>query len=130
MMLSTRTTALPHMPSEELYTCNRKFALKKNSLLLLQEKSLGWSPDCVDTTGANFVAQPTDCLWYIDGHINTLNRRSCSIPNEFLQFQGYNTPVKSKHRKCDPQNLSAAKLDNHSNLINNFLLQPWFDSGV
>ena len=57
-----------------------------------------------------------------------MESQSCSIPREFLGFHGYNMPEKSKHQKRDVQNMSAAVLDTHANVLNSLLLQPWFDA--
>jgi hypothetical protein len=96
----------------------------------LQDKKLGWTADLVHSIGANFVAALTDCSWCIDGHIDKMANRSCSIPKQFLQFQGYNNPEKSKHRRRDVDNLSASVLDTHASVLNSFLLQLWLDSSV
>lgn len=129
-MAAPRTLCLPTIPSDQAVQRSRKCGLKKDLITWLHDKKLGWTADLVHSTGANFVAALTDCLWYIDGHIDTMVSRSCSIPKQFLQFQGYNNPEKSKHRRRDTENMSASVLDTHASVLNSFLLQPWLDSST
>ena len=42
--------------------------MKKDILLMLERKKLGWSPCAVSSSGESFVNLLTDCLWYLDGH--------------------------------------------------------------
>ena len=49
------------------------------------------------------------------------------IPSDFQQFQGYNKPEASKHRRKDVANLDASMLDAYCSSLNKLLLQPWFD---
>ena len=69
----------------------------------------------------------TDSLWYLDGHHQAFEDRSCNIPSDFQSFQGYNRPEGSKHRRRDVTNLSAGTLDAYSSSLNKLPLQPWFD---
>ena len=62
----------------------------------------------VNSSGRNFTKTAVDCLWYIDGHHDTLQKQSsCPIPQLF-HFVGYNTPELSKHRKRQVSNMSSA----------------------
>ena len=69
----------------------------------------------------------TNTLWYLDGHFRALEDRYCHVPIDFKVFEGYNQPEKSKHRRKDVTNLSAATLDSYSTTLNQLLLQPCFD---
>ena len=61
----------------------------------------------VNSCGKNFMV---DCLWYVDGHHDTLRKQSCPIPELFQRFVGYNTPEVSKHRKRQVSNMSSTVL--------------------
>ena len=50
------------------------------------EETLG----VVRTLGAGFIDTFMDVLWYIDGHHDTFQSRSCSMPANIKVFQGYN----------------------------------------
>jgi len=128
-MVSARNHShLSAQPSDKAVERSGKFALKKDILLWLQDKGLGWSRDAVESTGAQFVTALTEIFWYLDGHSATFSSRACPIPPEFELFSGYNQPSKSKYRKCDAENLSAAVLDSHSSILNGFALHPWLNS--
>lgn len=128
MSSARRQSLLPAYPSDKAVSRSQKFALKKEILLWLHDNELGWSQNAVDSVGTEFVAALTDVLWYLDGHASTLSSRACSMPQLFERFSGFNQPSKSKHRKRDPDNLSAAVLDSHSNILNGFALHPWLNS--
>ena len=66
-----------------------------------------------------------EVLWYIDGHHNTLEARSCTIPSELQSFTGYNVPEKSKHRKRAHVNLSQDVLLKHVTLLKESQLCSW-----
>ena len=119
---------LPAHPSDRAVERSQKFALKRDILLWLQDRGLGWSRDAAESTGAQFVAALTEILWTLDGHSTAFSHRACPIPQEFVLFSGYNQPSKSKHRRRDAENLSAAVLDSHSSLLNEFMLHPWLNA--
>lgn len=108
---------LPAQPSDRAVERSQKSALTRDILLWLRDKGLGWSRRAAESTGAQFVAALTEILWNVDGHFATFSGRACPIPQEFVLFSGYNQPSKSKHRRRDAKNLSAAVLDSHSNLL-------------
>lgn len=80
------------LPSDSAIVRSKKVALKRDLLIWLEKKEVGWSHDRVSTFGFKFVQILTDTLWYIDGPHQTLQNRACQIPNEFKEFQGYNKP--------------------------------------
>lgn len=49
-------------------------------------------------------------FWYIVGRHETLSSRSCDIPEVFSQFQEFNKPELSKHRKHQHSNLIESEL--------------------
>ena len=67
--------------------------------------------NAVNTSGKNFTKVIVDCLWYIDGHHDTLRKQSCPIPQLFQRFIGYNTPEVAKHRKRQIANMSSTMLN-------------------
>ena len=101
-------------------------ALKRGIIKWLEENKVGWSIDRVNTLGAGFVDVITDTLWYIDGHHDTLHSRSCSVPADFREFQGYNRPELTKHRRRLAENMCSGMLNSYSLRLNECLMQPWF----
>ena len=58
-----------------------------------------------------FITQLIERLWYIDGHVKSIERESSrKIPEIFIKFTGYNRPELSKHKKQTISNLSESKL--------------------
>ena len=74
---------------------------------LLEEQKLSYSSAKAESSGQNLVKMLTDCLWYIDGHHDSLKKQSCPVPPIFGPFTGYNVPERSKHRKRTTTNLSS-----------------------
>lgn len=104
--------------------------LKGDIIKWLEKKKVGWSYDSVSKFGVTFVDTLTDCLWYIDSRHNTFESRACQIPVMFKEFQGYNKPELTKHRRREAENMCAGVLHNYSLLLNKHLMQPWFSSTV
>ncbi len=105
-------------------------ALKRDVIEWLEKKKVGWSVDRV-TLGAGFVDAITDTLWYIDGHHETLQNRACSVPADFKEFQGYNKPELTKHRRRSAENIMCSgMLNNYSLRLNEYLMQPWFSLAI
>ena len=61
LMMSAQLTK--HVPSK-VTEHNSKDRMKNKLIELLEQKQLGWSPDCVQTTGRKFVDLVTDVLWF------------------------------------------------------------------
>ena len=76
----------------------------------LKSKNLLFPASTAHSTGKAFIKNLTDCLWYIDGHHETLKKQSCPVPEVFHQFFGFNTPELSKHRKRQIENLNFSVL--------------------
>ena len=68
----------------------------------------------------------TDTLWYIDGQHDTLRSRACAVPADFNDFQGYNRPELTKHRRRLAENMCSGMLNSYSLRLNECLMQPWF----
>ena len=126
-MAASSILRLPSSPSAIAISRSKKAELKRDVILMLEEKKLGWSHCSVCSDGESFVNLVTDCLWYLDGHHQALKDRCMEVPSEFYRFQGYNKPEASKHRCRDIGNLEANTLDAYSSSLNKLLLQPWFD---
>ena len=109
LMSSQRRLHLPSAPSESAVARSKKMALKRDIIKWLEVKKVGWSTDCV-TLGARFVDVITDTLWYIDGHHDTIRSRACSVPADFNNFQGYNRPELTKHRRRLAENMCSGML--------------------
>ena len=84
----------PYVPEH-----TRKDKLYNDVLRMLESRNLKFPSTIVNSTGKNFVKTIVDCLWYIDGHHDSLKKQSCHVPSDFSQFVGYNCPELSKHRK-------------------------------
>lgn len=89
--------------------------------------SLIWPTDSHDVAD-RFVCSMTEALWYVDGHHDLLSERSTSLPVFFCQFQGYNRPELSKHRKRVMTNLSYSILDQHVDMLSSCLQCTYWDS--
>ena len=118
---------LPPCPSSVAISRSKKAEMKKDILLMLERKKLGWSPCAVSSSGESFINLTTDCLWYLDGYYQAFKDRCLEIPSEFNLFQGYNKPEASRHRRREVGTLDASTLDAFSSSLSKLLLQPWFD---
>ena len=87
---------------DRLYNCLQAYC---------EKCELCWKAGEVKTLGVNFLHSLCDVLWYIDGHHHIFSCRGFPIPNCFDQFQGFNVPEASKHRKRQAPNMSCDKLE-------------------
>ena len=69
-----------------------------------------WFWEEPDRYGKHFVMDLCNILWYINGHHGVFSSRSCSIPDIFSSFNGYNKPELSKHRKRSISNMNRDQL--------------------
>ena len=84
---------------------NSKDRLYNDILKFLEVRSIKCSSD-TKTSVEKLVHTLMEILWYIDGHHHLLSERSTvSVPSMFKQFQDYNKPELSKHRKRSQSNL-------------------------
>ena len=89
---------------------SKKDKLYNDFIGLLKEENVIFPASEGNSSGRNFIKTAVDCLWYVDGHHDTLQKQSCPIPQLFQCFVGYNTPELSKHRKRQGTNMSSAML--------------------
>ena len=84
-----------------------------NDLLgLMREMGVSWHAPTI--YGTLFLKKLCDCLWYVDGHHDTIPEKAPKIPELFACFTGYNRPESHKHRKRVRGNLSMTQLCTHS----------------
>ena len=88
----------------------RKDKFYNDFIGFLKEENATFPANSVNSCCKNFTKVMVDCLWYIDGHHDTLRKQSCPIPQLFQQFVGYNIPEASKHRKRQVSNMSSTVL--------------------
>lgn len=123
LMNSARTMVPSDLPNEKLEH-NGKDKLYNEILKFL---NLVWNSDL--KCGEKLVHALTESLWYIDGHHHLLSERSnIPVPAVFAQFQGYNLPELSKHRKRTLANLNSTTLEHHSRALATCLDSTYWDS--
>lgn len=98
-------------------------------LTFCEMEQLLWKADEISTLGVSFVRCICDALWYVDGHHHVFASRGCPIPEVFAQFQEYNLPQMSKHRKRTVTNMTSDELGALASrlfrvLQSSFLLRP------
>ena len=123
LMNSQRSTDSKNMPSKKTER-TKKDQLFNDIVTFFESKGWTWESGG-ESHGKQFVAQLQECLWYIDGHHQTLADRSHPIPSIFQKFSGYNCPELSKHRKRSHTNMNADILTKHASSLKSFLLSPW-----
>ena len=124
MMSSQKQQLQPRLPSS-ITVRTRKDELHNDILGMLNEENLLF-PGAEVSAGKNFVQTLVECLWYVDGHHETLKKQSSSVPEYFSRFVGYNLPQLSKHRKRQASNLSSAVLKSlASSLFQNLRASFW-----
>lgn len=125
MMVSQKSLSRKsELPSRIEKPRNNKDRMFNDLVSLFASNRWKWS-DGGDTHGSNFISNLRDALWYLDGHHSTLATRSCSIPEPFDKFEGYNMPERSKHRKRRTCNLSFDVLIKHVAVLKESLLSSW-----
>ena len=107
MMLAQRSLSVPTAPSRIL-SCSKKDDLYNAVVGLLEQENLKLVAG--DANGKCLLKSLTNVLWYIDGRHESLEKRSCQVPVIFPQFQGYNQPELSKHRKREHTNMTSSEL--------------------
>lgn len=127
MMSSQRQQSQPGIP-----VCvpvrHKKDKLFNDVLGMLKDKKLFFPASEILSTGTMFVKVLVDCLWYLDGHHETLKRQSCPIPDIFSSFIGYNAPELSKHRKRKNVNMSSSVLKFLASSLFQHLQAPFWSS--
>lgn len=103
LMNSTRERVLPSKISRsgELKATEKLY----NDLLdYLGHLGVGWSRDCVETTGKRFVLSLRDTLWYLDGQHAKLAERGLALPIRLSRFDHTVRPL-CVHCKIAGKNL-------------------------
>ena len=127
LMSSARSMATPGLPSRRVER-TAKDRLYNNILKFLEVRNLKFSSDA-KASGEKLVQSLTDTLWYIDGHHHLLSERSTApVPSVFEQFQSYNKPEQSKHRKRSQINLSSVTLEHHARTLATCLQAMYWDA--
>ena len=71
---------------------------------MLGKADLGFTPSSMES-GTTFIHSLTNCLWYVDPHLDKLAERSCFVPLLFESFAGFNILAKHKHKQ--PEHASS-----------------------
>ena len=118
-----------YCPKERMPVHNNKDHLFNSFVGQLKIMDLFWPIDSNDVAD-RFASSITEALWYLDGHHDLLSERSTTIPDFFSQFQGYNQPERSKHRKRTMTNLSYSVLEQHVDVLSSCLQCTYWDSSL
>ena len=105
---------------------NKKDKLYNEIIYYLELKKLHWNSNEVNSSGTNFVKSLCEVLWYIDGNQSTISARGYQIPACFKDFQGFNAPELSKHRKRSAGNMSADIIQSLSTKLFRLLQANYF----
>ena len=124
MMEAQRNLSRSNQLPAQVTARNNKDQLFNDIVAFFEKKGWKWN-DGGNSHGKSFIAMLQEVMWYIDGHHETLEARSCSIPSEFKSFTGYNVPEKSKHRKRAHVNLSQEVLSKHVMLLKESQMCSW-----
>lgn len=125
MMSSSQSFSQPGLPPS-LTEHNKKDKLYNDVLKVLEENNVSFPGSEIKSSGQTFMRALVDCLWYLDGHHDALAKQNCPIPEFFRQFNGYNTPEVSKHRKRSISNLTGSTLEVMSSaLFHNLQKSCW-----
>lgn len=125
MIQAQKDKALPTLP-QRIPARTKKDDLYNAIIDLLEQMDLTLTSMEASGGGKQLVRALCNTLWYIDGRHETFSDRSFNIPDVFSQFQGYNRPELSKHRKRDHSNLNAVELRGLSSELFTVLLNPFF----
>lgn len=113
MMNSARKQADDDIPKKHEHPKNEKEKLYNAATVFLKESDCPF-PRNISQVGKMFVERFVNLLWYIDGHIATIERESTQrFLNCLKNFQGFNCPEKCKHQKRSIGNLSSNMLETH-----------------
>ena len=118
---SLPSTQSTHYPSQR-NPRNNKDMLYNHIVHCFQDRNLSWDSDSI-ISASKLVQNLTDVLWYIDGH----HEQFSNVPLFFTQFQGYNKPELSKHRKRRIANLDHSILEMHVNNLSTLLQCTYWD---
>ena len=123
MMESQRQIDMKNLPSL-VPEKTKKDKLFNDLVAFFDKKCWTWTGGG-ESHGKHYISRLQSCLWYLDGHHQTLANRSHPLPDIFKKFEGYNTPELSKHRKRSHTNMSIDVLKQHASSLKDSLLSPW-----
>ena len=124
IMQAQKDQSLPTFP-ERVPVRTKKDDLFNAIIDLLEQMNLTLTRNEANAGGKQLVKVLCNTLWYIDGRHDTFSARSFNIPDVFAQFQGFNRPELSKHRKREHRNLNADELRGLSSDLFAVLLNPF-----
>lgn len=75
-------------------------------------------------SGKNFIQALTNCLWYIDPHLDKIRDRSFDVPILFDHLTRYNVPENHKHKRHD---IDRVVLLAHAVDLDRVIEQPWIN---
>ena len=90
----------------KIIATTKKDELFNDLVSFFEKEGWSWTRDG-ESTGRKFITALRDCLWYVDGHHQTLADRSHPIPAIFEAFKEYNVPELAKHRKRSHTNMNS-----------------------
>lgn len=122
LMRSAREKVLPAKLSSTKMKSTERLYNDLIDYLASLGPDVGWSRDCVETTGKRFVSILRDALWFMDGQHSKFLERGLVLPVHLSQFDGYND---WKAKKLKQPQLSQDKLTYHINTLSDTLLSPW-----
>ena len=115
------------LPAEKPVRTN-KDRLYNDILKFLHDQNLKWKENVI-SSGERFVNLLAQILWYIDGHHHLFDERSnTKLPQIFAQFQNYNKPELSKHRKRTLPNLCGTTTEQYANSLAACLQSSYWDN--
>ena len=91
----------------------------------LSVNGVGWSRDSVEKYGPSLIDTISNCMWYIDGHHETLSRQGCGVPAELQHLQNYNKPEQHGHKRKSETSLSSQTLRTHALAISSALAHAY-----
>ena len=123
LLEGARKMTLPKPFDLDRKQTNNKQTVFNKILVILDRAQLGFTPECIDN-GRNFIQTLTNCLWYIDPHLEKIRDRALDIPALFDHLMGYNVPENHKHKRHDIDN---AVLLAYATDLDRYLEQPWLN---
>ena len=110
MSHSKNRTYLPELAEDS----DRKKKVRNLVRDFLKSNGVGWSVEGAKVYGIQLINAVSECLWYIDGHHETLAAQSCSVPSELSHIQGHNKPETHGHKRKSSASLNQPKVMEHS----------------
>ena len=125
MMAQQRLKKLPPPYNSQF----RNDLLYNDFLKILQERKLGWLNDSHLTIGHSFIRRVTDLVWYLDPHLDKLEKRGLKLPKIIAKLPVYASESHynlyhdtMKHKKIE---ISREKLESFIKALILSIQQPW-----